>query len=256
MWLLLRLVAHKEPSTGVLQGFLSGSISRLAGADPDLIADLVKVIFERVRVGPGAKEVRRSCAALFAEMHIWRNHEPSSKIAVDIADHSAEYPEEALYMVSRIEHALETGPSYPVNPERDKIWFRALDLGYRVLVSAKDGLRQIEQRRWPADERDTAKALVHLVDSIGMTLYRASGAAESKRHLEGKSRPPKPERSTRFLKEALPLLRELADAGLASVTHSLLQTLEFFIPVDPAEVFVCIGQVVLAGKNAGYQYES
>ena len=89
-----------------------------------------------------------------------------------------------------------------------------------------------------------------------MTLYRASGAAESKRHLEGKSRPPKPERSTRFLKEALPLLRELADAGLASVTHSLLQTLEFFIPVDPAEVFVCIGQVVLAGKNAGYQYES
>jgi hypothetical protein len=36
----------------------------------------------------------------------------------------------------------------------------------------------------------------------------------------------------------------------------LLETLEFFIPLDPGGVFHCIGRVVRGGQQGGYQYES
>lgn len=48
----------------------------------------------------------------------------------------------------------------------------------------------------------------------------------------------------------------LSEAGLASVTHYLLETLEAAIPFDSEGVFIRIGRVIDAGQKGGYQFES
>lgn len=48
----------------------------------------------------------------------------------------------------------------------------------------------------------------------------------------------------------------MADFSIPAVTHNLLQTLEFLIPVDPVEVFVRIVRTIHAGQNGRYQFES
>jgi len=60
----------------------------------------------------------------------------------------------------------------------------------------------------------------------------------------------------RFLREASPLLDELADIGIASVAHNLVKTLEYLLEYDPASVFLRIARVVRASKAGNYQYES
>jgi hypothetical protein len=47
----------------------------------------------------------------------------------------------------------------------------------------------------------------------------------------------------------------LADVGLPSLTHHLLETLESFVVIDPRGVFLRIGRVVRSGERGGYQYE-
>jgi hypothetical protein len=64
------------------------------------------------------------------------------------------------------------------------------------------------------------------------------------------------EQAERFYCEAGLILDELADISFPSVTHHLLETLEFFIPSHYREVFIRIGQVVRSGQQGGYQYES
>jgi hypothetical protein len=48
----------------------------------------------------------------------------------------------------------------------------------------------------------------------------------------------------------------LVEIGAPGLVHHLVQTLEMFVPIDPARVFLLIGQSVLAGKLWRYQFES
>lgn len=52
------------------------------------------------------------------------------------------------------------------------------------------------------------------------------------------------------------MLDELADFSIPAVTHHLLQSLEFLIPVDPIEVFKRIVRTIHAGQNGRYQFKS
>jgi len=123
-------------------------------------------------------------------------------------------------------------------------------------------LKEIKERHtgkpfneWPQDDQDKFKLILRLIDGIAREVYFASGAYDSKRQnqsrLEQKLKP----EWERFYWEAGPILDELAKVGYPSVAHYLLETLEFFIPLDPRGVLLRVGNVVRLAREWGYQYE-
>jgi len=263
MWRIIERMCRDEPSRGVLQGLLSGPLSRLAAVEPDRVAHLAKIIFDRVSEGTGSKQVREFCASIFTDLFIWRNLALCEKIIMNIVGNPTTNPDEVNHILMRLREALTHGKDYAQDPKKDAIRRRAWDLIKHVLHSACDGLRQIEVCHtgiqfsdWPPQEQESAGSLARLIDHVGSEVYFGSGAYDSKRQgqTEG-ARPITPE-SEKFYLESGSILDELADVGLPSVAHHLLETLEFFIPVDPCGVFLRIGRVVRGGQQRGYQYES
>lgn len=263
MWRIIERVCREEPSRGVLQGLLGGPFQRLAGAEPDRVAALAKTIFDRVREGPGAKTVREFCVGLFTGLYIWRDHALCGQVVLKIASNPAAYPDEAHHVLASLRKVVTHGPTSPPDPKADAVRRRALDLFERILHSARNGLRELEGHHagvpfneWPQHDQDKAESLLRLIDGVGSEIYFASGAYDSKHQGQpGAARTLKPD-SERFYWEVGVILDELAEAGLASVAHHLLETLEFFVPLDPRGVFLRIGGVVRAGQQGGYHYES
>jgi hypothetical protein len=96
-----------------------------------------------------------------------------------------------------------------------------------------------------------------LIDRVGNEVYFASGAFDVKRQGKNKvSNPDKGGKEERFYLESSSLLDELTNVGIARVAHHILETLEFFISIDPRGVFLRIGKVVKAAQQGGYQNES
>lgn len=263
MWHITERMCREEPSRGVLQGLVAYSLPRIANVEPDRVAGLTKLIYDRVREGPGADKVREFCVGLFTDLYIWRDQSLCREVVLEIASDPVSFPDEAHHILGRLRKAAVYGPVNPPDEKADAVRRRTLDLFEHLLRSAHDGLQNLEQRnrdipfnQWPQQDREEAEALLQLVDRIGSEIYFASGAYDSKRQGEtGAVRVPKPE-SERFYREAAVILDELAETGLPSVAHYLVETLEFFIPLDPRGVFLRIGRIVRAGQQGGYQYES
>ncbi|WP_185747572.1 AAA family ATPase [Thermus tengchongensis] len=263
MWRIIERMCREEPSRGVLQGLLTGPLGGLAGAEPDRVAALTKTIFDRVREGPGAKTVREFCVGLFTGLYIWRGQDLSGQVVLEIASHPDAYPDEVHHVLIHLREPVTHGPTSPPDPKADAVRGRALDLLERILHSTRNALKDLEERHagvpfneWPQQDVDRAKSLLQLIDAIGREIYFASGAYDGKRQGQSRAaRMPKLE-SERFYREAKEILDELADIGLPSTAHHLLETLEFFVSLDPRGVFLRIGRVVRAGQKGGYQYES
>ncbi|MGD0232000.1 MAG: hypothetical protein ABSC19_16870 [Syntrophorhabdales bacterium] len=256
MWSLIELVCRKEPSRGVLQGLLSRPLQQLAGFNPDKTAELVRTIFDRVEEGPGAKAVRELCTSIFTGLCVWRDHPGCCKISTEIAGNPVRFMNEASHLLAQLQEALTHGPIRSASPEDDSIRRRAFDLLDRALSSALDSLHQIELRHWQAEDREVTSSLAQLIDHVASEIHTLS-ETQGGRGLSGLTGDMGvQERAERFYREAFPVLDKLVDVGLPSVAHHLLETLAFFIPIDPKGVFVSIGRVVRAGQRGGYQYES
>jgi hypothetical protein len=264
MWQLIERMSRQEPSRGVLQGLLSIPLPWLAGPNPDRVADLTKTIFDRVKEGPGAEKVREFCIGIFGGLYVWRDHAQCREVILKIATNPAAYPDEAPHLLAHLHKPLTHGPTNPPDPAQDAIRHRAVDLLDRILRSARGALHEIEQHHsgipfndWPPQDQEITQSLARLIDQVGRELYFSSGAYGRKgQGKDEEDQAPTRERAERFYREVRPILDELSDVGLPSVTHQLLETLEFFIPFDPRGMFLCIGRVVRAGQKGAYQYES
>jgi hypothetical protein len=104
------------------------------------------------------------------------------------------------------------------------------------------------------EDQNAGKSLARLADSICNQIYFASGAyndnhsAAEEFSRDSKSR-------GMFFEQSKDVLILLSQFGYASLTHHLLETLEFFTPYDPKFVFKLIAKVVEKGMAGGYQYE-
>jgi hypothetical protein len=265
MWALIERICQEEKSRGILHFLISGPFHRLGGIEPIRITELTKTVFNRVKDGPGAKEVRESCVGVFVGLYIWRNQAECADIVLEIGSNAALYPNDAIYLASHFREAVTHGPTSPADATQDAIRHRSLDLVGRILVSAQEGIRKLEGQyidvpfdQWPPQDLQIARSLAGLVEHLGSEVYFASGAYGEKKadnQTPNKTRLSS-EQIARFYREVGPILDLLAESGFASVTHHLLETLEFFIPLDPRGVFILIGKVVRAGEKGGYQYES
>lgn len=263
MWQIVESMCCDELSHGVLCGLLGGPIGRISGVEPDRIAGLTKVIFDRVNDGPGASKVRGLCVDIFSDLCIWRGHVLCNEIVRKISCNPAAYPHEAHHVLMKLRKPLTHGPTNRYDPEAEAVRRRAFGLLAGLLRSGHEGLRQLEKQlkripsnEWSQHDQDKAKSFVNLINRIGYEVYFASGAYNRDHNGQpGIIRTIKPE-SERFYREASTIFDELADVSIPNVTHRLLETLGFFIPLEPPEVFLRIGRVVRSGEQAGYQHES
>lgn len=262
MWRLIQERCTSEPSRGVLQGVLGGPLNRIAGSNPDQVALLAKIIFDRIRDGEGAERVRKLCISIFVNLYIWRDTKLCREIALEIAFSPRTYSKEAHHLLVHLREPLTHGPTDPPQPEEDAIRERALDLLNQLLTSALKDFEHIQKNhigisfdQWPKEDQEIIRSLARIIDSASSEVYFASGAYESKQNANS-ARKLTSEQMMRFYNEAGKILDELADTGFASVTYHLVETLESFIPLDPRGVFLRIGQVIRAGQQSGYQYES
>jgi hypothetical protein len=259
MWQIIDHLCLEERSRGVLQWLLNGTLHHLAGAYPDLITNFTKEIFDRVREGPGARRVRALCVGVFTSLYIWRDNVRCRETIFGVVAAAVTHPDDAHAVLHHLRQPLTHGPTESPNPEQDAIRQRTFDLVARLLHVTRDGLHHIQNKHqnvpfnsWPAVAQESARSLTQLIDSIGDELYFASGAFDGM----ADQKPLTHDERARFYDEAGHIIDDLADMGLASLTHHLLEILESFIPFNPSSVFRRIGRVILAGKKGNYQYES
>lgn len=261
MWRIIERMCRMDVSRGVLQGLLGGPLNHLARVEADRVVALTILILERVNDGPGAKRVREMCVSILSGLYIWRGHAPSRDIVFQIVSEIPANPSEGFHLIANIRESMIHGSTDSPNPDADAIRSRTFCLVKRVLRSAFNGMQQIRHSYeeipfadWPGSDQEKWKSLGHLMERFSLALYFASGAYDEKHPPEFIK--PLTSQSKRFYKEAGDILDELTEVKFANVVHQLLQTLEFFIPLDPKGVFLRIGKVVHAGQEGGYQYES
>lgn len=255
MWRLAEHFVDSDESRGVLQG-LGSALDRLAPAEPAKVIALVNRVLARVSGGPGAEEVRRIGYGILAGLYIWRG-DSSARVQIDqIRLDPLRFHSEAMNVLFLVRDALTFGPTDPSDTTKDAVRARAFDFTEGVLGATISKLREVEHTNgpfdsWPKVDQDVARTLAGLVDAVAREVYFASGSFKQSE---------KPTLGTRerlrFYGDAAQILDQLADVGLPSVAHHLLEILESYVDVDPRGVFIRIGRVVRGGKRGGYQYES
>jgi len=254
MWSLMDHVCANEKSRSVLEAFLVGPVQRLIVVNEQRCLDYVSSIFKRVRNGSGASNVRGTCVRLFVYLHIWRGNLDSKEILDEIVRQPVDYSSEISYLISGLREPLSLCQQEQPNIS---IIERAADLLSLILKEVMDAWRKFPFPTLSEVEHLTVQSLARTLDHIGKELYFASGAYERRniKRLEDDERTISLGKA-QFFKKTKNILDQLAESGLPSVSHYLLQTLEHLVSVDPPHVFLCIGKVVQGGAASGYQYES
>lgn len=261
MWRLLEHFSREENSRGVLQFLIAQSLRQLASHHAAQVAELTRIIFDRIRGGKGAGEVRRHCASILGGLYIWQDQLLCRETIEIIADDPVYYNTELHEIVFNLRSWLNLGPVDNPNPEQDKVRHKSFELLQEILSSTLRQTKELDANypgipfsSWDETDQEKGQRLAKLADAICMQVYFASGAYQDGND-EEKVPLTAPARM-RFWNEARSTLSLLSEFGYPSLTHYLLETLEYLITYDPDSVFLLVGQVVRKGKEGGYQYES
>jgi len=263
MWKLLESRSRDDASRGVLQGMLVGALHRLAAHDPERVTNCVISIFDRIRDGDGASEVRRRCTSIFTGLDLWRHEGRCAEIVRRIVEDPSHYDSEAGQIIFDVRNWLNLGPVEPSNSEQDAIRVGSFGLFEQILRSILSRWRPLEEKfrnagstPLSAQDQEEARILGRLAESVCIHVYFVSGAYKDVPGDQSEKIPMGFAERKRFLDDARTVLELLSDFSLPSLTHHLLEMLEFFIPYEPRRVFLLVGRVVRTGKGGGYQYES
>lgn len=202
----------------------------------------------------------RGCVRLISlRVRARSRHDGATRIIEHIADHPLEHLEQAVHLASAFREILVDGPPDGSNSTAEAARRRAIDFVHGSTRSAAQAFRRGAQPRAGKNGDDRGKAptekqmqqLAHLLDGVASNLYFVSGAFEDQ-----DSAAPEPQVQARLLREAGSIIEELADVGLPTVTHHLLETLEVLTPFDPRGVFMRVAAAILGGTRGGYQYDA
>lgn len=256
MWELIESLAN-DPNYRIRAEVIT-NLDRLGRAHPDRALALVaKMLDEAGTVRSKTEEVARSAIASLTCYYAWRDT-PTAKASIEQI--VAGLPATA-HNAGRVFPTLRTALQYtePANPERAlRTRERAAKLFNMIVAKAVPALRELIEKRLRREELTEAERtqfndLERLLVTCSTELYFASGAFQEHRY----GLPP--ELTTPEQRELYPELAAswdlLAEIGSPNLVHHLVQTLEMYVPVDPAGVFLLIGKSVLAGRLWSYHFE-
>ena len=130
------------------------------------------------------------------------------------------------------------------------------------MLSANHEFQQIEEshsgvpfNEWLSEDIKRAQSLAQLIDHVSMEVYLRPGHMKARNKLTIRLSRPLANKQ-RDLSETIAVLDELADLGVPSIAHYLIETL---VGIYPARClrryFSCVGRVVRAGEQRAYQNE-
>lgn len=256
MWELIESLAA-DPSSRVRLEVVT-ALDRCARALPDRALALMTKMLDEAGTALGKpEEVRKLCIGCLTCYYLWRD-DPTAKATVErIVEGIPATAPDAGRMFPTLRNALQyVEPAHPERALRTRE--RAAKLFNEIIGKAVPLMRELIAKRLrreepTQEERTQFDDLELLLVTCGTELYFASGAFQEHRH----GLPP--ELTTPEQRELYPALAAswdlLAEIGSPNLVHHLVQTLEMFVPVDPARVFLLIGKAVLAGRLWSYQFE-
>jgi hypothetical protein len=256
MWELIESLSS-DPSYRVRLEVVT-ALDRCARAVPDrALVVMTKMLDEAGTALGKPNEVRKHCIACLTCYYLWRD-DPTAKATLErIVEGIPATTYDAGSMFPTLRNALQYVE--PANPERAlRTRERAAKLFNEITGKAVPRMRELVAKRLrheepTQEERTHFDDLELLLVTCGTELYFASGAFQEHRY----GLPPElttPEQ--RALYPALSASWELlAEIGSPNLVHHLVQTLEMYVPVDPAGVFLLIGKSVLAGRLWSYHFE-
>ncbi|MCK6207731.1 hypothetical protein KZX50_20020 [Bacillus infantis] len=259
MWRLIDRIVMEELNRGVLNGLVNCVLAPLAGRYPDRVTKLAQQIFNRTTPG---MPLRNACMKIFRGLFLWQGHTGAGEMIQSIITNPLKFHTECHHLVAGLRENLKVDLEEFTKPNNLSVRKRTWTILQQLLLATKEQWKFLsalsqEQGGWSDELQKQLQPLAQTVDSAAMEVYLASGAFENKKSSKNlDSTSLNNDNQRLFFIEASEVLDLLADFSFASVTHHLLQTLEFILDVDPVGVFLRIGRTILAGQEGGYQYES
>jgi KaiC/GvpD/RAD55 family RecA-like ATPase len=261
MWRLIEERSRLDQSRGVLSG-LTDVLERLGQFDPDKVADILAVIYKRFDNQAKAK-IRTSCLTALSSLYVGKDQQVGKAITLEAIAH-LDSSDSLWAVASRLRTVFTLGPINPPDAKQDAIRQRGFYLMERILDSTISAIGEIQKNNsgvefdsWTNEAKQEVRDFLKVVEHVAKEMYFASGAFHESQSVADANRSSlSPEAARRFYAEAQPILDRLTSQGYPAISHTLLETLEAFVEIDPPAVFLRITKVVREGRAGGYQYES
>ncbi len=256
MWELIESMAA-DPNYRIRVEVIA-KLERCARALPNRALALIAKMLDEAGTARGKQEeVTTSCIACLTCYYLWRD-DPTAEASIKrIVEGIPATAHDAGRVFPTLRNALQY--EEPVNPERAlRTRERGAKLFNAITSKAVPVMRELIEKRLGGEEptqeeRAQFDNLERLLVICSTELYFASGAFQELRH----GLPPvltNPEQ-TELYHALAPSWDLLAEIGSPNLVHHLVQTLEMFVPIDPAKVFLLIGKSILAGRLWSYHFE-
>lgn len=261
MWRLCEHACGQENNRGIFTFFL-GALVQVMHDRPEWAVAQILALDERLSTEDKESQRDLNEAVVRAFLRLWLAHDrgaAAQRVRSWLAD-PVQYRDRVQIALSALRECLTQGDPEQAD-NRDNIVRRHSIAVFHAAVAATASVFNDLARRPVLDdgEQQQAKAALHILDTATTEIYFGSGAYYLKNPREGQHNAVFTTSGTRqrFLKELGPTLEMLADIAHPAVTHHLLETLDAYIPENPARVFQLVIRVLLSGgRGGGYQFES
>jgi hypothetical protein len=260
IWSEIEYVLTNEEARGVVTGALD-SLSRIAYLDIPRTIRAAKDVIHRYRDKnePGMAECRSDAATLIFDLHIFDASQEADNFAAALIEATTENAEHIRHLVARYSDNLLVGsvddPAAADNAPRRKVLVFYGVATERAFREIEDRAARLDLRNfsdWPDADQATVRNMFGILDEVSLRLHFATGNHHGI-HSQPSDLSPQ---LIRVYHEAKPILSRLANAIVAPIAHHLIQTLEAFIPIDPAGVFALVALAVKSARQGGYSDES
>jgi hypothetical protein len=270
MWEIIDIVASNEKNFAVLDALLH-SMDWLWHSAPEKVMSYVRKIAAQAAINANPENNIHETLAQIHLFQYFRTGRPECRAYIKNLVANCQGERENKALLAQL-HGCRAGgwmtAGDPLKPEavaekmRERTWGFLTDL----LDSAQTKLEQ-QRAKWrqlyDSGKTETKRGktvraeldrLAHLVDGICTQLYFASGAFDDKRGNDHERL--NPAETTRFWKEAKPLLEKLANEPHPHTAYELVQTLRHLLPCDPEAAFNLSAVSIQTSSAAGFQHES
>lgn len=264
MWQLIDQFANKDVSLAVLDVLVDSVLFGLTRDHTDTIVRITKNVFSRVVPRESCVNPQDACISLLAKAFVYLDHADARRTVFNFAQQPTRFAKQLTHMAGVLRNLLADREGEESIVQEYAVCLRAWELMDAIGESSVRAWKELEEKcgktpsnQIPKEITQIWQNLARLIDSIAQDLYFASGAYQEKQgSTEEGEQPLTKYQKHRFFQQAKKTLDALKTVGLPSVAHHLIEMLQAYIEINPEQVFLQIGEIVVAAEKGGYQYES
>jgi hypothetical protein len=258
MWSMIDHFATDE-SVQVRKAIVS-ALDQLARAHPKrALTPMASILGSMDPAQEGTSDLARLAIQYLTMYYIWRGDETAEEVIVDLASKLPGSIAAAGYMTFPLRHGMMAAPGADRTAEEARlVRERSVRIFGLLITNTSSLLKPLITARLNGQDLTNHEVkcfsdLIDLARILSRELYFAVGAFQENRYdLAPEIKTPEQPWLYYAIGTGWDLLGEVGEAQTA---HSLTQSLEMFIRLDPETIFLRIGSILRASKAWGYQYE-